>query len=70
MSLTNRQTEVLALMALGYNNEAIADTLVIGEKAVENYIHHIYQELELANKPGLNHRVAAVLHFLGHIEFT
>ena len=47
--LTPRQREVLALMAEGYNNAAIAEKLVLGLKSVENYVNAIYQELSFTD---------------------
>jgi len=39
--LTQRQQEVLSMMANGYNNSAIADKLVLGTSSVENYMNAI-----------------------------
>ena len=62
--LTPRQQEVLALMAQGYNNAAIAENLVLGTKSVENYINAIYQELRLSQNSALHPRVQAVLGYI------
>ena len=62
--LTPRQQEVLALMAQGYNNAAIAEKLVLGTKSVENYINAIYQELALSQNSALHPRVQAVLGYI------
>jgi DNA-binding NarL/FixJ family response regulator len=62
--LTPRQQEVLAMMAQGYNNAAIAERLVLGTKSVENYINAIYQELSLSHNGPLHPRVQAVLTYI------
>jgi DNA-binding NarL/FixJ family response regulator len=62
--LTRRQQEVLARMAQGYNNAAIAEKLVLGTKSVENYINAIYQELSLNHDGSLHSRVQAVLSYI------
>ncbi len=62
--LTPRQQEVLALMAQGYTNAAIAGELVLGNKSVENYINAIYQELHLHQADAIHPRVSAVLTYL------
>jgi DNA-binding NarL/FixJ family response regulator len=62
--LTPRQQQVLALMAQGFNNAAIAEKLVLGPKSVENYINAIYQELNLAPTERIHPRVYAVLRYI------
>lgn len=62
--LTPRQREVLELIAQGYNNAGIAEKLVIGEKAVENYINSIFQELGIDRNAQVHPRVKAVLTYL------
>ena len=62
--LTPRQQEVLAMMAQGFNNSAIAKQLVLGTKSVENYINAIYQELGLNHNGALHPRVQAVLSYI------
>ena len=62
--LTNRQEEVLALMAEGRSNAAIAQRLSLTEKAVVNHISHIYDELSLPPSPEDHRRVLAVVHHL------
>jgi DNA-binding NarL/FixJ family response regulator len=63
--LTPREREVLALMAEGRSNAAIADTLVVGGGAVEKHINNIFTKLGLAPGDRENRRVMAVLRFLG-----
>ncbi len=62
--LTPRQLEVLALMAQGYNNTAIAEKLVLGSKSVENYINAIYQELNIDPDERVHPRVYSVLSYI------
>jgi DNA-binding NarL/FixJ family response regulator len=63
-ALTPREHELLAEMARGKNNAAIAESLVITERSVEKYIHSIFQKLDLAWQPDVHRRVKAVLLFL------
>jgi len=63
--LTPRETEVLALMAEGRSNTAIADTLVISARAVEKHIASIFLKLDLPPDTGQYHRrVMAVVRYL------
>ena len=62
--LTEREHEVLALMASGRTNAAIAGTLFLSERAVEKHINAIFRKLGLSEELDSNHRVAAVLFFL------
>ena len=62
--LTEREHEVLGLMASGRNNAAIARDLVLSERAVEKHINSIFRKLGLAEQMDVNQRVAAVLFFL------
>ena len=63
-SLTTREHEILAEMAQGKNNAAIAASLVITERSVEKYIHSIFQKLGLTWEENVHRRVKAVLLFL------
>ena len=63
-SLTPREREVLALMAEGRSNAAIAAALVIGEGAVEKHVANIFSKLQLPPSGDSNRRVLAVLHHL------
>lgn len=63
--LTPRQREILALMAEGLTNRAIANRLVLAEKSVENQINALYQQLGIDREDGtLQPRVKAVLLYL------
>lgn len=62
--LTAREREVLALMAEGLGNTAIAERLVVSDGAVQKHIRSIFAKLDLAPTDQLDRRVAAVLHYL------
>lgn len=62
--LTPRQSEVLALMAQGRTNAAIARSLTITEKAVVGHVSHIYDILGLPPTEDDHRRVLAVLRYL------
>jgi DNA-binding NarL/FixJ family response regulator len=62
--LTPREREVLALMAEGRSNAAIAAALVVSEKAVSKHIANIFLKLDLTPSDDDNRRVMAVLTFL------
>jgi DNA-binding NarL/FixJ family response regulator len=66
--LTEREHEVLGLMASGRNNAAIARDLVLSERAVEDHINSIFRKLGLSEQMEVNQRVAAVLFFLQRNE--
>src|ERR687886_783659 len=62
--LTEREHEVLAMMAGGRTNAAIARVLCLTERAVEKHINAIFRKLGISEELDMNHRVAAVLFFL------
>ncbi|HEY6295503.1 MAG TPA: response regulator transcription factor [Streptosporangiaceae bacterium] len=62
--LTPREREVLALMAEGRSNVAIAQRLFITEKAVSKHAAGIFDKLDLAPSDDDNRRVLAVLAYL------
>ncbi len=64
-ALTAREREVLALMAEGRTNAAIAAALVVGEGAVEKHINSIFAKLGLSPADRDHRRVLAVLRYLG-----
>jgi DNA-binding NarL/FixJ family response regulator len=62
--LTPREREVLAEMASGKNNAAIARTLVLSDGAVEKHINSVFLKLGVTFEPDGNRRVMAVLRWL------
>ncbi|MGO9078329.1 MAG: response regulator transcription factor [Streptosporangiaceae bacterium] len=63
-SLTARERDVLALMAEGRSNGAIAGKLVVSERAVEKHIGNIFSKLGLPPSDADHRRVLAVLRYL------
>ena len=62
--LTPREREVLAEIAQGKSNTAIADSLVLTKRAVEKHINAIFMKLNLAGEEDVAKRVKAALMFL------
>jgi DNA-binding NarL/FixJ family response regulator len=62
--LTPRQGEVLALVAEGRSNAAIARQLVITEKAVVQHVSRIYEQLDLGHSEDDHRRVLAAVEYL------
>ena len=62
--LTPRERDVLALMAEGRSNRAMADALVVSERAVEKHVTAIFSKLDLPQAVEDHRRVLAVLAFL------
>ena len=62
--LTEREQEVLGLIAEGMSNHAVAARLFITERTVEAHVTQIFQKLGLAESPDQHRRVLAVLAFL------
>ena len=62
--LTPREREVLGLMAEGRSNTAIAEKLVITQRAVEKHVKNIFQKLRLTPADTDHRRVLAVLRYL------
>lgn len=62
--LTDRERNVLALMAEGRTNKAIAERLVIAERTVEKHCASIFSKLDLPLDPDDHRRVLAVLRHL------
>jgi DNA-binding NarL/FixJ family response regulator len=64
-ALTARERDVLAQMAEGRSNSAIAAQLVVSERAVEKHISNIFTKLDLPPSDSDHRRVLAVLTYLG-----
>lgn len=62
--ITPREREVLELMAEGRSNAAIAEQMVVTERAIEKHVTSIFAKLGLAAKPDSHRRVLAVLAYL------
>jgi DNA-binding NarL/FixJ family response regulator len=63
--LSEREREVLALMAEGRSNRAIAERLFITERTVEKHVKSIFGKLALPASADAHRRVLAVLAYLG-----
>ena len=64
--LTDRERSVLALVAEGRSNRAIAKQLYLSSRAVERHVQAVFQKLGLPDSEDHNRRVLAVLALLGH----
>jgi DNA-binding NarL/FixJ family response regulator len=62
--LSERERQVLALMAEGRSNQAISERLFLSPKTVEAHVHSIFTRLDLQAAPDDHRRVLAVLAFL------
>lgn len=62
--LSQREREVLALMAEGHSNDGIGDRLFLSPRTVETHIRQIFLKLGLRETPAYHRRVVAVLTFL------
>jgi len=62
--LTDRQYEVLRLLASGLSNAGIGDRLGIAEKSVQNHVNGMYATLGIDSDPNRNPRVSAALRLL------
>jgi len=66
--LTDREREVLAQLAEGRSNAAIAATLFIAERTVESHTTQIFQKLGLESSTDVHRRVSAVLTYLRSVR--
>jgi len=64
--LTDRESTVLALIAEGKSNQAIAQTLYVTEGSVEKHITSVFQKLDLEPDESGNRRVLAALVHIAH----
>ena len=65
-TLTVRERETLAEMAQGKNNAAIAESLVLSDRAVEKHITSVFTKLGLSEEQAVHRRVKAVLLYLAN----
>jgi DNA-binding NarL/FixJ family response regulator len=68
--LTEREREVLSLMAEGLTNSAIARRLVLTERTVEGHVRSVLMKLDLPTGDGAHRRVLAVIAYLRAAEPT
>ena len=64
--LTDRERDVLTLLAEGRSNRAIAKQLFLSPRAIERHVQGIFEKLRLPGTEDDNRRVLAVLALLGH----
>jgi DNA-binding NarL/FixJ family response regulator len=62
--LTEREREILALMAEGHSNHSICGRLVISPRTVESHVRSVFMKLGITESPDNSRRVLAVLAFL------
>ena len=63
-ALTEREREILSLMAQGYSNDSICHRLVISRRTVESHVGSVFAKLGIAESPQSSRRVLAVLAYL------
>jgi DNA-binding NarL/FixJ family response regulator len=62
--LTDREREVLALIAEGPSNKAICSRLFLSPKTIEAHVRHVFTKLGIDESPADHRRVLPVLAFL------
>jgi DNA-binding NarL/FixJ family response regulator len=67
-ALTEREREVLALMAEGLSNNAIARRLVLTDRTVEGHVRSVLMKLDLPESDESHRRVLAVIAYLRAVE--
>jgi serine/threonine-protein kinase len=63
-ALSEREREILQLMAEGYSNNGIGEQLFLSSRTVESHVRALFQKLNLSETHELNRRVLAVMAFL------
>jgi DNA-binding NarL/FixJ family response regulator len=63
-ALTEREREILSLMAQGYSNDSICHQLVISRRTVESHVSSVFTKLGIGESPESSRRVLAVLAYL------
>ncbi|MDX1510898.1 MAG: response regulator transcription factor [Nitriliruptorales bacterium] len=63
-ALSDREREILSLMAEGRSNRAIAEQLVLSDRTVESHVRAVFQKLGLDDTPDDHRRVLAVVTYL------
>lgn len=66
--LTDREREVLSLMAEGLTNNGIARRLVLTERTVERHVRNVLMKLDLPESDDAHRRVLAVIAYLRAAE--
>jgi DNA-binding NarL/FixJ family response regulator len=64
-AMSERELQVLQLLARGNSDQAIAAQLVLSERTVESHVRNIFFKLGLQPSPNHNRRVRAAVVFLG-----
>jgi DNA-binding NarL/FixJ family response regulator len=67
-ALTDREREILEMMAEGRSNQGISERLVVSPRTIESHVRTIFQKLELAPADDDHRRVLAVLEYLRAAE--
>ena len=67
-SLSERELQVLSLMAEGHSNQAIVERLFLGSKTVEGHVRSIFNKLGLEQASDVHRRVLAVITYLRSVE--
>ena len=63
-ALTDREREILNLMAQGYSNDSICNQLFISRRTVESHVSSVFAKLGIVESPESSRRVLAVLAYL------